>query len=215
MKKLLFLSVLVLLSPPAVALAQAPSFGLKGGLNMAGFGGERILDSDFRSGLTVGAFAAIPLSEAVSIQPEVVFSQKGARRAAYDYDDMPQDTDAPPFGAHISERTSHQYLEVPVLVRFSPSPSGVSVRPIFFAGPSVGFLLGVEEVHDTDYTEHLNSMEFGLILGGGVEFGRISLDARYNLGLSAVDKDYDASWGQVPGDVKNRTFTVMAGFRLF
>jgi hypothetical protein len=215
MRKLLVLAVAILLGVPAVGLAQAPSFGLRGGLNLADFGGKRIVKSDFRTGFTVGAFASVPISAAVSIQPEVVYSQRGARSAAYDYHDIPADGDAPPIGVYLSEKSRHDYLEVPVLLKLSPSPAGDLVRPVFFAGPSVGFLLGAEEVHDTDYEEYLNSTDFGVIIGGGVELGRLSLDARYNLGLAAIARDYDGSFGHVPGDVENRAFTVMVGLRLF
>jgi hypothetical protein len=171
--------------------------------------------SCFRHGFTLGAYASVPISAAVSIQPEVVYSQRGARSAAYDYSDMTADSDAPPIGVYISEKSRHDYLEVPVLLKLSPSPAGDFVRPIFFAGPSIGFLLGAKEVYDTDYKEYLNSTDFGIILGGGVELGRLSLDARYNLGLATIARDYEASFGHVPGDVKNRAFTVTAGLRLF
>jgi hypothetical protein len=182
---------------------------------MADFGGKRIVDSDFRTGITLGAYAAVPLGASVAIQPEIVYSQRGARSAAYDYHDIPADGDAPPIGVYLSEKSRHDYLEVPVLLKLSPSPAGEVVRPVFFAGPSVGFLLGAKEVHDTDYEEYLNSTDFGVIIGGGVELGRLSLDARYNLGLAAIARDYDGSFGHVPGDVENRAFTVMVGLRLF
>lgn len=215
MRNGLVLFIAILLSVPAASLAQTPSFGLKGGLNMADLGGSRIVDSDARAGFVVGAFASIPVGSAVAIQPEVVFSRKGAKSAAYDYDAFPQDGDAPPIGVYLNEKTSHNYLEVPVLLKLSPSFRGDFVRPVFFAGPSVGFLLGAKEVHDTDYEEHLNTTDFGVIIGGGVELGRLALDARYNWGLSTIEKDYHASFGNVPGGVKNRAFTVTAGLRLF
>jgi hypothetical protein len=215
MKKLLVVLAVTIFGAPAVGLAQAPSFGLKGGLNLADFGGTRIVQSDFRTGFTVGAFVSVPMSAAVSIQPEVVFSRRGARRAAYDYTSFPQDGDAPPVGVYLSEKTRHDYLEIPVLLKLSPAAAGDFVRPIFLAGPALGFLLGTKQVYDTDYSEYLNSTDFGIIVGGGVELGRLSFDARYNLGLAAIDKDYEASFGSVPGSVKNRAITVSAGLRLF
>lgn len=215
MKKLTILLAAVLFSVPAVNLAHAQSFGLKGGLNMADFGGRRIVDAEYRAGVSLGAFVSIPISAAVAIQPEVVFAQKGARSAAYDYDDIPADGDGPPIGVYISEKTSHNYLEVPVLLKLSPSPRSDFARPTFFAGPSVGILLDAKKVYDTDYKEYLRSTDFGVIIGGGVELGRLSFDARYNLGLTTIAKDYDASFGNVPGDIKNRAFTVTAGVRLF
>lgn len=205
----------LLLAVPAAGRAQAPSFGLRGGLNMTDFGGKRIVDSDFRTGLTLGVFASVPLGAGLSVQPEVVYSQRGARSAAYDYHDIPADGDAPPIGVYLGEKSRHDYLEVPVLLKLDPSPAGDLVRPVFFAGPSLGFLLGAREVHDTDYEEYLNSTDFGVVFGAGVEFGRLSFDARYDLGLTAIARDYDGSFGHVAGDIENRAFTVTAGLRLF
>ena len=205
----------ILLSMPAMGLAQAPSFGLRGGLNVADLGGSRIVDSDPRAGFTVGAFAAVPIGAGGAIQPEIAFSRKGARSAAYDYDAFPQDGDAPPIGVYLGEKTSHDYLEVPVLLKLGSPSRDDSVRPILVAGPSVGFLLGAKEVHDTDYAEYLRSTDFGVVVGGGVELGRLSLDARYHRGLAAIDRDYEATYGRVAGGVRNRAFTVTAGFRLF
>lgn len=125
------------------------------------------------------------------------------------------DGDAPPIGVYLSEKTAHSYLEVPVLVKLTPTGGDVGARPVFFAGPSVSFLLGAEEVHGVDYEEYMNTTDFGVIVGGGVEIGRITLDARYNWGLSTIDRDYDASFGNVTAGVKNRAFTVTAGVRVF
>ena len=215
MRKRLVLLIAALLSVPASSLAQTPSFGVKGGLNMATFTGSRIVASDARTGFTVGVFTSIPVLSGVSIQPEVSYARKGARSASYDYDAFPLDGDAPPIGVYLSEKTTHSYLEIPVLMKLSPTGRDALARPVFFAGPSVSFLLGAEEVYGVDYEKYMNTTDFGVILGGGVEIGRLAIDARYNWGLSKIDKDFDASFGNVTGGVKNRAFTVTAGLRVF
>lgn len=215
MRKRLVLLTAALLSVPSVSLAQTPSFGVKAGLNMANLTGSRIVESDARTGFTVGVFTSIPVISGVAIQPEVSFSQKGARSAAYDYDAFPLDGDAPPIGVYISEKTAHSYVEVPVLLKLRPIGRDAVTRPVFFAGPSVSFLLGADEVYGVDYEKYMNTTDFGVIVGGGVEIGRLAIDARYNWGLSTIDKDFDASFGNVTGGVKNRAFTVTAGLRVF
>jgi hypothetical protein len=207
--------LVALLGIPAGGLAQTPAVGLKGGLNMASFGGLRIIDAEYKAGASLGAFITVPVSATLAVQPEVLFSRKGAGYAAYDYSDMPADGDAPPIGVYISEKTSHDYLEIPVLLKLIPRSQSSNVQPILFAGPSVGFLLGVKDVYGIDYKEHLNSADLGLIFGGGVEYGKISFEGRYNLGLTSVARDYDASFGRVAGDIRNRAFTVLLGIRLF
>lgn len=192
MRKLLVVLTAALLSAPAVGFAQAPSFGIKGGLNLANIGGDGVEDVDYRAGLNLGAFVSIPAGAMLSIQPEAFFSQKGNKSG--------------------SVKSSFNYLEVPLLLKLSPSLPGDFVRPIFFAGPSAGILLGAK-VGDTDIKDQLKTADFGLTIGGGVEFGKLSVDARYNLGLSSVNKEKVID--EVSTAVKNRAITVMLGYRLF
>ena len=199
---------------PARGHAQEPWLGLRAGLSVADFGGQRIVDSSHRGGLVLGAFTSIRVTAALTIQPEVTFSRRGAGSASYDYHDLPADGDAPPIGAFLTERTTHDYLEVPFLLKLSAPSSGALLRPALLVGPYVGFLLNVREVYATDYTEYLRSRDAGMLVGGALELGRVSLDVRYSLGLTAIAKDYDASYGRVPAGVKNRAFTLTAGLRL-
>jgi hypothetical protein len=185
MRKLLVVLTAALLGAPAAGLAQIPSFGIKGGLNLANTNGE---DVDYRAGLSVGAFVSIPAGPMLALQPEALFSQKGEKIGG--------------------EKSTINYLEVPVLLKLSPSLPGDMVRPIFFAGPSLGLLLSAKS-GDVDFKNVMKSSDFGLIFGGGVEFGKLSLDARYNLGLSAINKEALAN------DIKNRAITVMVGYTLF
>jgi hypothetical protein len=55
----------------------------------------------------------------------------------------------------------------------------------------------------------LTPVDFGLVVGGGVESRRLSLEARYTLGLRTVFHD-----GDLEGTFKNRSFSVLAGFRI-
>jgi hypothetical protein len=191
MRKLLVVLTAALLSAPAVGFAQAPSFGIKGGLNLANVGGKDVEDVDYKAGLNLGGFVSIPAGAMFAIQPEALFSQKGTKDG--------------------NDKVSLNYLEVPVLLKLSPSLPGDFVRPIFFAGPSAGILLSAKDADGDNMKDGLKSADFGLVIGGGVEFGKLSLDARYNLGLSSIDKAVE----NVKADVKNRAITVMIGYFLF
>lgn len=191
MKKLLIVLTAALLGAPAVGYAQVPSFGIKGGLNLANVGGDGVEDVDYKAGLNLGAFVSIPTGAMFAIQPEAYFSQKGAKSG--------------------SVKSSFNYLEIPVLLKLSPSLPGDFVRPIFFAGPSAGILMGAK-AGDFDIKDELKTADFGLTIGGGVEFGKLSIDARYNLGLSSINKD---AADELAAAVKNRAITVMLGYTLF
>lgn len=222
MRSLAIALIAVLLSVPVEGVAQNPSFGLKGGLNVATFGGRRIVDADYSTGGSLGAFISIPISSTVTIQPEALFSRRRVSSTAYDYDEFPQDGAAPPIGVYISEGTNHDYLEIPLLVKLGPSPTGDGLRPFVVAGPSAGILLNATssfiDDHEVteDYEDYLNSTDFSFVIGGGVETGRLSLDIRYNLGTSSVAKDFNHPRGDVIAeDIKSRAFGLAIGLRLF
>lgn len=46
------------------------------------------------------------------------------------------------------------------------------------------------------------------MVGGGIDFGKISLDVRYNLGLTSTDDSANED------DVKHRVFSFMIGYTL-
>ena len=61
---------------------------------------------------------------------------------------------------------------------------------------------------DGDISDQVERFELALVVGGGVEFGRILIDGRYSWGLSNLNKD-----DQDEMKIRNRVFAVMAGIR--
>lgn len=216
MRSRFLLLTTALLSLPVLAEAQELAAGIMIGPNVATFGGRRIVQADHKVGVDFGAYLSIPISASVVIQPELHFATKGARNAAYDYSDMPVDGfAAPPVGVYISDETRHDYLEIPVLLKLTPAPAGDRVRPFFVAGPYVGILLRTDGTYIRDYTSELHSADFGVSFGGGIEMGLLSLDARYDFGLSSIAKDFDSEIGLIRGEIENRAFSVLIGLRVF
>lgn len=155
----------------------------------------------------------------LSIQPEVLYSQKGFSSAAtglitYDGD------------------YRLNYLEVPLLVKINFG--GEKVRLYVNAGPSIGYLmsgrvngrisaLGIigtsidESIEFTDSPTPLNirqldanRIEAGLNFGGGVGYALLGstalfVDVRYNMGLTDFNKQ-DQS--------KNRVIALTAGLQI-
>lgn len=80
MKKTMIVAIVVA-AWPCAAHAQNASLGVKGGLNMASYSGDHAPDMHLKSGLVAGGFVTIP-TRLVTIQTEVLFSQKGARQIA-------------------------------------------------------------------------------------------------------------------------------------
>jgi hypothetical protein len=183
--------------------AQSVELGFKGGLNLATWGGSDTMDGDRRPGVVAGGFLAFALGPHLSIQPEFLYSSKGARlRDAGWTDTFMQD-----------------YLELPVLARFDIPIEGSALRPSLFAGPALAFELRcdihstsdsqTDELSCSDYGLDTKSVDMGLVLGGGLGLVRngmrLGLEVRYTLGMvSFPDGDLDDF------DLKHRVLGIMA-----
>jgi len=176
---------------PRPVHAQIPELGLKGGANLAVLGGKDAGAMERRTGFAFGAFLTVPNGSGRSVQAEALLTQKGAR--------------------YGGASDSFLYLEAPVLYRISPVlPPAVPVKPVLYAGPTAGLLLRAR-MGDADAKHLYRSTDFGIALGGAVEFTRITLDARYQFGLTSIVKTI----GQITPDYKHRVFSVFLGYKLF
>jgi hypothetical protein len=175
--------------------------GLVVGLNFASAGGSDV-PSSFSSTTqySFGGFLDIKLPAGIALQPEILYSVKGASGTFL----------------NTNGTTKISYLDIPVLVKYTFP--GVGVKPVIFAGPSLGIKLSAKVKIDAsgetmDIKDHINSTDFGLVIGAGVEIplSAISLvaDARYNFGLSRVVKSGYITGGDA--NIYNRVFSINAG----
>ena len=176
---------------PASAIGAVEA-GIKGGVN---FANQSVDPSDLepdnsRTGLALGGYVGIPVMPSFKIQPEALFMMKG--------------------DAGSNEDTYKlNYVEVPVLAKIgflSQSPA----HPSLFAGPSVAFNTTAKADAagtEVDLKDATNTVDFGLVVGGGVDFSKVGIDVRYSRGLSNVAKD--------SGDttVNNSVISLMGTFR--
>ena len=162
-----------LLAAP-VASAQT-AFGLKAGLNVSDLTGDDVGGSEPRLGFTGGAFVNVPFTPAFSVQPEVIYSQKGV---STEDDDATLEVD---------------YVEVPVLLKYAVPVTETGLTLGAYAGPALGFKIS-EEVSSafggSADTDLFKSTDVGAALGVTVGAGPFAVDGRYTLGLSsAIDED--------------------------
>lgn len=188
------LALCFILGLGSVASAQG---GVIIGLNSAEieFTGTDI-DPDRRTGLAAGLFLNLPLGGTFSIQPEVLYSQKGTK-----------------FEEDAAEVTIEiDYLDIPVLARVASGPTGFAL----FVGPSFGFKVRARAKGEADGSEasedigeDVESFDVGFILGAGYQSPRVFLDGRFQWGLSNLNKvEADVT------EMKNRVFSILLGFRL-
>lgn len=205
MKKISVL--LLLLGLGSMALAQGISFGIKGGLNLSNLSGSNIGNSSYKTGMVGGAFATIDLM-ALKVQPELLYTQKGAK-----YETL-----------FASATAQFDYLEVPVLLKYS---FGAIIVPSILIGPSFGIPVkgSVEQTYFlviTDYTSSDSTVtvdvkkdlgpDLGLVFGAEIKTPfKLSVEARYTLGLSKIYKEVAGS--QL--DIKNSNISLMVGYSVF
>ncbi|HEY5750680.1 MAG TPA: porin family protein [Chryseolinea sp.] len=188
MKKLIIVFALVAASVGAYAQASV-AIGIKGGVNFAKLDGSTSVKSNFdsRTGYHFGAFTLFKFSK-IGIQPEVLFSQQGSKVK----------TDFGSFDGNFS------YINIPVIVKLY-TVAGINLQ----VGPQFGFLSRAE-IDDTDVKDSFKKSDISLALGAGwdIPFG-ITIDARYNLGLTEIDDS------PAYANIKNQVWQVSVGYKLF
>lgn len=200
-------AVAIMLLLPNLSLAKGIKVGFKIGVNNADFHGENIKeaeqdmgeDVESKWGLCAGGFVRFNISKTFAIQPEVLYTMKGAKFN-------------PIFHGGGTERWEFKlsYLEVPVLVKFMiPTPGGV--KPNLYAGPALAIKLSYKVkaegggVTVEEDVEDMKDTDFGIIVGAGVDIGKLMIDVRYVLGLTTIVDDAE-------DDVKNGVVSLMIGF---
>jgi hypothetical protein len=177
--------------------------GIKLGLNLASLGGGDVRDTDSKMGFSVGGFFTYRINKLISIQPEVLVTQKKANSTS--------DIE----GGTWTYKLDLWYMEIPVLVKVA-IPVKSSIKPSVFGGPCIALKLSGKA--KSEFTEGvvdksvggLESYDFGIIFGAGAEFtlgffqkGKFTADVQYNLGLTKINTEKD---------IKTRAFTFMLGY---
>lgn len=199
MKKLILAIVaIVTLSVTANAQVRTPAadqratFGVRGGVNFFTWtGGDAdIQDYANRAGFHAGIYGNMFVTDRFSIEPGAYYSVKGT-----------QNNDI------ANTRAVLNYIDVPILLRFYAT-EGFNI----FAGPQGSILLGSRFEGDILgnvvgwETDAVNDIDAGVVFGLGYNLPiGLNLQASYDLGLTPVFKDSDAS-------IYNRGFKVSLGY---
>ncbi len=225
MKKLACIFLFSLLV--SFSLVAQVSIGLKAGGALSGHAYESIGlgESDFVKPTYLGGlFVSIPLTDKFSIQPEVLYSNKGFRTGR---PEIP--------GGRVGDRLyfNLRYVNVPIMLQYH-----VLDRLTVELGPELGYLLGSSSEigmfnlftqSSTSFDELLSSYrDFDVALNLGIGYAlsdRWSVNLRYNLGLRDITDDYTIMaitepGGQpepflVSGSTYNRSVQLSVGLRIF
>ncbi len=180
MKK--FLVSLFAICLAASTFAYSPlDFGVKAGANLSTL--SDITDSETRTGFYAGVFTTVNIPIIFDIQVEALYSQQGVKSAL--------------------GTTKLNYFNVPVLMKFSPLPI-LSL----YAGPQFGFLLNDNVAFaGQDLEDITKSAEVSIGLGASIDISKISIDLRYNFGVS------DTFESTLNSAAKNRVIQLGASYR--
>jgi hypothetical protein len=170
-------------------MAQAQvALGIKGGANISKFD---VSDADNLVSPHAGAFALFKLSK-IGIQPEILFSKQGAKVSDIDLGD-------------VDFKTS--YLSIPVMLKLY-LVAGLNIQ----AGPQFGFLTAAE-FNEADVKESLKNSDISANVGLGwdLPFG-LTIDARYNIGLSDVSDGFSTEFSTE--SLKSQVIQFSVGFKI-
>jgi len=200
MKLIFSFIALLLLSPAAHATGRS---GMLLGLNFSKIHGSDAThsqNSDGLTGLMIGSFYELPLSEAFSFEPQLRYIEKGGSDSATTNSDI-----------------RLRYLEIPLYAKYK-IPTGTAFTPYVFAGPALAFRTGatIAGLSGSAVSKLIRGFDLGIDLGLGGEMAvnetvALSLNAAYGLGLLQTlgDQLEAAASG---ASLKNRGFQLYAGF---
>ena len=180
-------------------------FGIKGGLNLTNLYVADVSTEHMKAGFNAGVFAKLPVTRGFSIQPELLYSLKGAKE---DYNNFVQGS-----GEY---RFNLGYMELPLLAVVNIAPN-FNIHAGGYAAYLVnaniknvndqGSVVGATELSTGDF----NRWDFGLAGGAGFDIQNFTIGARYNYGLSHIGKD-DNLTGALTKNSKNAGLSVYVGF---
>jgi hypothetical protein len=188
-----------------VAAQSLARIGVKGGLNASSlfYDNQGVTNKNERIGFNLGVFAQAPLGEFLAIQPELLYTTKGA---SADYNVL---------GLNGRNTFRLNYAELPVLLTFK---LGQAVE--LQAGPYAAYLVNSNVNSNGSFgtgttainADNFNRFDYGLAGGVNIYFGKAFIGARYGQGLQKIANSGVAS--SVLGNAKNSVGMLSVGFSI-
>jgi hypothetical protein len=164
-------------------------FGVKGGYLYNSYSTAK-LNLNSTNSWEAGIFFGGNRNGVVGVMGEILYAKKGFELSG--------------------NTTDLYYLEIPILLRVNVGSSNKNKGVIGYllVGPAFDVNLKAQQ-NGIDVKDNYESLDIGILGGGGVEISRIILEARYNWGLMNVLK----VTGILPDDLKSQSFAFLFGVR--
>ena len=167
MRNLILIISLFIFTDSTIKAQENIIFGAKGGINLSNLSSDNFAETSPRTGFHLGLLAEVPLSNKLSIQPEILYSTQGTEADQITIGGSPTKADY-----------NLDYIQVPFLGKIYLTES-LSVE----AGPSFNFL--VKEEIGGGGTDFGSTFEFGGALGASYAIrGGFFGSARYLYGFT-------------------------------
>ena len=211
MKNLVKLFLIVIAIVMATDKLFSQEFGIKAGLNLSNMHivYDRMLsnDSNMKTGFHIGATAEFPLTEIFSLETGLLLSTKGFIEEVKDF--------------NYKVIFNPLYLDIPLTVKASSYIGGTKVYGMFgsYIGIGLSGTIKGEVIVDgvttsqeidiewgSDIDSDFKRMDFGLIIGAGVELNSIQIGLNYSLGLANISPQTNLK-------INNRVLGISVGYR--
>ena len=182
--------------------SNVTKFGVKGGVNFSNLYTDNADDENVLTGFNVGLYAKVPVTNSISIQPEIYYTGKGAEVV---YNNA---------FASGTAKFKLNYIEVPVML-----VANVTKNFNVQVGPYAGYLIsgktanesGTYNFQDNINTDDFNKIDAGVAAGLGIDLETVSFGVRYNYGLTKVGKENPTTKQTYP-DAKNSVLSFYGAF---
>ncbi|MBL7741531.1 MAG: PorT family protein [Chitinophagaceae bacterium] len=197
MRKLLTAIIAVLFCSTIVfgqKMKQKAAFGFKAGVNVSGFRPAidyQDIDLGPKLGQVFGAFVQIPISARVTIQPEFLYSQMGAKAKSTLWGDV---------------TFRYNYFSIPILVKYNVVKSFN-----IYAGIENDILIRArqKQIYETStITYDVKDFDFAYTAGIGTSAKKWTFDIRY------IHGSQDVSAAQGENTFYNQAVQVTVGYKL-
>ena len=171
--KIVFAATLVALTISAVqvkAQDKPVTFGVKAGVNLSTLGGD-LKDSKYTFKYQAGITVDVLLVDHLYLMTGLDFQAKGAKLGGVKYNPM--------------------YLQLPAMIGYK-FDLGANTRLVLNAGPYIAYGIGGKTKGGEAGSQKLfkddifKRLDYGVVGGVGVEFGKFSIGAGYDLGLANI-----------------------------
>ena len=185
--------------------------GIKLGLNKSRYHSDVSSETyELKDGLCGGIFINFRINKFIFLQPECLYTSKGAENEVIIYAEHTDDQGQPIILAVDMQTSYIDYIEFPFLLKILFSTKSL-ISPVLYFGPYYSIELNTKYKRGVwgEGDLMIKNNDVGVIAGFGIDLNTrtlpLTFEARYVYGMSELEENSVT-------EIKNEVFTVMLGF---